>query len=162
MTGMSMDAVDVDAACLLSAVRVLNPGLDENIASELSSIGTFAPMLERCKALNLLPPELTLKEAEKRLQIYRAIIYATGLYRPGALSFPVHLFAVANELSGADPSHGWQGLLGKWLHIQPVSGTHIKLMEPPHVQELAKRVAAALQALPATKQASLDEYCYID
>jgi amino acid adenylation domain-containing protein len=143
------DAIDV--AFLLSAVHVLNPGLDEKIASELSAIGQFGLMLEHCKALHLLPLELSLDEAEKRLQIYRAIIHATRLYRPAALSFPVHLFAVADELSGTDPSHGWQGLLGKWLRIQPVSGTHIKLMEPPHVQALAQRVATALQAAEAER-----------
>jgi thioesterase domain-containing protein len=145
MTGMSMDAVDVDAACLLSAVRVLNPGLDEKTASELSAIGAFAAMLARCKALNLLPPELTLKEAEKRLKIYRAIMEAARIYYPGSLPFPVHLFAVAGG-QGGDLSHGWQGLLGKWLHIRSVSGTHIELMEPPHVQVLAQRLAAALNA----------------
>jgi thioesterase domain-containing protein len=127
-------------------VHVLNPGLDEAMASELAAIGQFGPMLERCQTLNLLPLELSLDEAEKRLKIYRAIIHATRRYRPVALSLPVHLFAVEGELSGNDPSRGWLGVLGKWLHILPVSGTHIKLMEPPHVQALAQRVTAALQA----------------
>jgi thioesterase domain-containing protein len=137
---------EVDVAFLLSAVHVLNPGLDEALASELAAIGQFGPMLERCQTLNLLPLELSLDEAEKRLKIYRAIIHATRRYRPEALSFPVHLFAVEGDSSGNDPSHGWQGLLGQWLHLQPVSGTHIRLMEPPHVRILAQRVAAVLQA----------------
>jgi thioesterase domain-containing protein len=141
---------EVDVAFLLSAVHVLNPGLDEAVASELAAIGQFGPMLERCQTLNLLPLELSLGEAEKRLKIYRAIIHATRRYRPEALSFPVHLFATESELSGDDPSHGWQGLLGNWLHVQPVSGTHIKLMEPPHVQVLARQVTAALQAAEAS------------
>ncbi|MDR0842620.1 MAG: amino acid adenylation domain-containing protein [Acidobacteriota bacterium] len=142
----------IDAAFLLSAVHVLNPGLDAKIAAELSAIGQIGqlgPMLEHCKTLNLLPVELSLAEAEKRLKIYRAIIQASRVYRPATVSFPVHLFAVEGDLFGNDPSRGWQDLLGQWLSLQFVSGTHIKLMEPPHVQALARQVTAALQAAEA-------------
>jgi amino acid adenylation domain-containing protein len=140
-------SVDIDTAFLLAAVQVLNPGLGDSVVAELGEIEDFGQALARCKALNLLPQELSLSEAENRLKLYRAIIHAAQEYRPEPLQTAVHLFSANGDpTTGSDSSHGWRPLLGKHLKVRLISGTHIKLMEVPHVRLLAVRMAVVLKA----------------
>lgn len=50
----------------------------------------------------------------------------------------------------ADAHDGWRDLIRGKLEIRPISGQHFEIVDPPHVQVLARELADALQRAQAT------------
>ena len=152
----------VDAAFLLTLVRALNPALGEDSALELTSMGNFEALLERCRILSLLPSGLGFDSPEKRLTTHRLIRRLAQSYCPGPLPVPVHLFVAEHGMSARTTKDGaalgWTATLGTALQLKLVSGIGIRILETPHVQVLAVRMATVLNDLETSGPPSVPAY----
>ena len=79
---------------------------------------------------------------------------ATRRYVPKPYSGPIALMrASAGPANYPDPRLGWRELVGDGLEVHTVPGDHITMLAEPHIQVLAERLAACLDA-PQTVKAS--------
>lgn len=98
---------------------------------------------------------LTKREIQRGLQVYRANLLAHTTYQPqSAVSFPIALFRArelmvfdmlpTEDMTNADPTWGWQPLTKGKFDYRIVPGNHITMIEEPHVQHLAEQIQASL------------------
>ncbi|HET7863544.1 MAG TPA: condensation domain-containing protein, partial [Burkholderiaceae bacterium] len=118
----------------------------------LGESGSIAAMLALCQAEALVPRELPRDLDAHLLRRHLAVAYAIGRIVGGratrAIPGDVWLFSAEDE-PRADPSLGWARLLGARLHQVPLKGTHLSLVERPHVEALGAAMAAALATVSA-------------
>jgi thioesterase domain-containing protein len=128
-------------------LRSLQPDLAESRMSELLLLGNVDIAMDHCRQAGWLPPDFA-EELSWRNQRTQNLYRAFCSYRPQRVSIPVHLLN-ADIPDGADPSQGWQAVVGDGLRIEPIGGTHDSIMEEPYVQKLATVVACRLADIEA-------------
>ncbi len=112
-----------------------------------ASAGTWREMLERARKRDLLPPryrDADLGEIERDIAVRNAYLKAWLDYRPAPIGLRVHLY-VASEEHHPAPDLGWSDAIGgRHLAIERVGGDHFSMLQPPHVQALARELRGAL------------------
>jgi thioesterase domain-containing protein/aryl carrier-like protein len=127
---------------LREVLRSLQPNLEESRSSELSLLGSVDMAIDHCQQAGWLPPGSTqelLWRYRRTWNLYMAFVK----YRPQRLPIPVYLYS-ADIPDCADPSQGWQAVAGDDLWIERIGGTHMSIMEEPHVCKLAESLAHTL------------------
>jgi len=120
---------------------------------------TEEELIDRMLAASLLPLGTRKEYFRHFLDVYRANAMAAARYRPimDALPVTLTLFRADEpdaELSGApdgrdgaseDDALGWGKFVAPQPHLLTVPGTHITMLDEPHVQELARRIEQRLE-----------------
>ncbi|NBD13843.1 MULTISPECIES: thioesterase domain-containing protein [Corallococcus] len=85
------------------------------------------------------------------LNAYAMNSAAVFRYKPRPYTGRVTLFRTRADsaLHGRDPSWGWGRLAQGGVDVHAIDGNHMTLLKPPHVQSLAAKVKACLEALDA-------------
>jgi len=126
---------------LLQADDDLHAHPDDNPRHALEMAKHVGQLQERCERMNLLPKHLSLEQVQERLRIYRKCIQAVQQYDAPPLSAPLYLFAVQDS---SEQDRGWSPLVRGQLHIEVVDGTHVSMIQMPHVRRLAQAMSGAL------------------
>jgi thioesterase domain-containing protein len=77
-------------------------------------------------------------------ETFRRNLGALVAFRPGLYEGPVDWFR-AGATRAQEPQEGWAGLAAGGLTVHPVPGDHHSILRPPHVDELAQRLRAAIE-----------------
>jgi thioesterase domain-containing protein len=97
----------------------------------------------------VLPADFGVDELSRHLLVFSANARALADYRPGAYPGSVLLLlAEGREAETADPAALWGALAGR-LTTERIPGNHYTLVRRPHVERLAERLAARLEARKA-------------
>ena len=119
--------------------RSLGFSLDD--LRQLSLEESLAALLERARALELVPDELELAELQGLFELYRANLSALFAYEPRAYAGKVTIFSSAAPDS--DPAHGWTHYAPN-LNVIEIEGDHYSIINGPPVKVLAARLGELL------------------
>lgn len=103
-------------------------------------------ILRRAQQSLLLPPGIELSEIRHLFNIFKINIQAMQKYVPQPSPVPVTLFKTgANSDDNPQFSKTVWSILSP-THIHPVPGNHFTMMQEPHVEILARKLKACLDA----------------
>src|SRR6185312_7852612 len=105
----------------------------------LMSMRNARHMLDYCKESGLLPVAIDLVQIGSWARIYGVLRAAAMKYEAMPLSVPTYLFVPAED----PDDNGWRAVLGDSLHIEKVTGTHLSMIQQPHVRILAEALSRA-------------------
>jgi amino acid adenylation domain-containing protein len=123
---------------------------------ELTQLNDIAQFLEVAKARKYCPSFVTIEDMHRLIKNYRLIPEITDRYSPATLPLTVHFFDAEDVLPNR--SRDWEPLIGHNVRRQVIGGTHITIMQPPHIQRLADAMSEALENAADSKRA-MPDYC---
>ncbi|MGW2803338.1 non-ribosomal peptide synthetase [Streptomyces sp. NPDC001269] len=134
-------------------------GADAGLAAEemesLDDEQLIAALVRQSHQAGRLPGRVESTAVRRMVAVARANAVAAGRYRPGAtIGADVHLLTVSEshptlKSPDVDPV-AWQALTHGHVHRVPVPGNHHDMVHPPHVGELAARIAEIARSLHGT------------
>lgn len=136
---------DSETISLVERYFGISFGSMESLAG-LSKDEQLAFVLKQAKSAGLMPVELDVSRARRFVTVVRSDLRATQNYElrryPGRIVF----FKASETLAGAsfDPAMGWSEWASGGVEVHIVPGNHATLMYEPHVEVLAKELAACL------------------
>ena len=101
----------------------------------------------------LVPMETRYAYFDRFIAIYRANVMAAATYQPRVIPMNISLSlfsardadqALQRHTASNDPLQGWQGYVSTPVRHHVVPGTHISMLLPPNVGELAAMLSAEL------------------
>ncbi|MFF7188478.1 amino acid adenylation domain-containing protein [Streptomyces sp. NPDC008222] len=134
-------------------------GADAGLAAEemesLDDEQLIAALVRQSHQAGRLPGRVESTAVRRMVAVARANAVAAGRYRPAArIGADVHLLTVSEShptLKGPDVDPvAWQALTRGHVHRVPVPGNHHDMVHPPHVGELAARIAEIARSLHGT------------
>jgi len=91
--------------------------------------------------------EMDIETMRRYLAVGLALMKALPTYSVSALSVPVHLFTAVEERGRPDPTLGWRDVIGDHLRVTVTGGTHMTMMEAPHIEHLGRALSCSLHAV---------------
>ncbi|HWW72358.1 MAG TPA: amino acid adenylation domain-containing protein [Duganella sp.] len=136
-------------------IKTLMQWVPENLATSSDIVafqreGNVGGILAALQQAGLLASEID----EERVLRHLAVMHATRLaqltYKAVAISVPITLFAAAETTAefGAEQCHGWKEVAGENIHVVPVPGAHLTILEQPHIKALGQALSDALKNPP--------------
>jgi thioesterase domain-containing protein len=136
--------------------ELLVRGLDEQFlqavplsADELRGLdtrGQVAVVMEKARQAGRLPADLDERRAVGVVEVFKANLRAARLWQPRPYPGQVTVFRAADsDRLVLDGTGGW-GSLAAAADVVTVPGDHLRMVAPPHVDELARALRAALEA----------------
>ncbi|WP_323135334.1 non-ribosomal peptide synthase/polyketide synthase [Dyella silvatica] len=119
-----------------------HPAYDELIA--LAKRKDSDAMIAVCRREALLPASFDMALVKRILALYQAGAGAAESYQAPAAAMTVNFFA-ADRYEGEDLALGWGGLLGPWLEVTSIGGSHYSIVQPPHIKKLAREISAKIK-----------------
>ncbi|MFI6019882.1 amino acid adenylation domain-containing protein [Streptomyces sp. NPDC051287] len=121
-------------------------GLSSDEMDDLDDNALIAALVRQSHQDGRLPDRIESTAVRRMVEVARANGEAAGRYRPGAVVHAdVHLLTVSEShptLKSPDVDPGaWQALTRGRVRTVPVPGNHHDMVHPPHVAELAARIA---------------------
>lgn len=114
----------------------------------LSSEDLLPFAFERLRDTEKFPKAFGMEHFRTFVQVFKTNWKAQGRYGfRGTLEAPVAVFLASDTSRSAGWSelgHGWDGIVTQLSKVYSVPGTHVTMVERPHVTELAKKVQEAL------------------
>jgi thioesterase domain-containing protein len=113
------------------------------LADENPAVEAF---VRACQERSLIPAGLSIDEVRRYLDRGRSNALAERTYLATPIPIPLHLFAVEDG-GDAGPLRNWEAILPtRQIRTIPVPGTHLSMMESPHIASLGKALSEALSA----------------
>jgi amino acid adenylation domain-containing protein len=127
----------------------LSPAQIQDVADALSEAQTedyMSFMLERAKAANIIPHDMSLAHLRQRYRVFKANIDAARSYRPANYPVSVALFRAEERDSDTqtDATLGWSRLGLEHIEVYDTPGSHLTIMQEPYVSVLAERLAECI------------------
>jgi thioesterase domain-containing protein len=116
------------------------PKMDESQRQTLLTMRSLSHLLDYCKESGLLPRALNLVQVEPWARVYNLLYTAVRKYEALTLSVPTYLFVPDDDRD----DKGWRAVLDDNLRIEKVDGTHISMIQQPHVRTLGQSMSRAL------------------
>ncbi len=113
--------------------------------AEMDSREQITAILERAKAANKIPPDVTPAQIAQMLRVFQANFAAMLSYQPQTYSGPVTFLNAASSPNRQQPDRGWAEWIAGPLQIVELPGDHFSLVRQPHVQTLARQLRTCLQ-----------------
>jgi thioesterase domain-containing protein len=143
----------IDDASLLASFALhlgLSPGQIHDVADAISEAQPedyLSFMLERAKAANIIPHDMSLAHLRQQFRVFNANIHAARSYRPANHPASMSLFRAEERPSDthADTTLGWSQLGVENIEVYDTPGNHLTIMREPYVSVLAERLAACIK-----------------
>ncbi|MES1241581.1 MAG: non-ribosomal peptide synthase/polyketide synthase [Acidobacteriota bacterium] len=133
-------------AAYIGSLRGVDLRLTSDGLAEAGPDGAFALLLERLRAVDLLPPGGGEEQIRRVLDVYRANSRAARAYAAGPYADRVTLLR-----TGTDSLRdlGWGRITGGPVEVHALPGEHLTLLAEPHVHALAQRLRVDLAEVPS-------------
>ncbi|MET0647733.1 MAG: amino acid adenylation domain-containing protein, partial [Pyrinomonadaceae bacterium] len=143
------EVVTDDAKLLAHLARSYKMSLPDDDVSWLDSDEQVERVLERAKKAHLLPPEVGALWLRRLLELHRNSLSAVLDYEPAIYPGRITLFRAGRGAArdSAPDDWGWGRLSAEPVSIHAVPGDHHTMLSEPHVQTLARLLAAQLEAV---------------
>jgi len=118
---------------------------------DLSQDKRLAYVVEEGRRLQALPPDFTLDDAHRYIEIFRRNFTAGLRYEPLACGAAVTLFVATEdgEPEGDDPTWGWSAYAGGGVEVIGIPGNNASMLRSPQVEVFAAKLGAALDRAEA-------------
>jgi len=118
---------------------------------DLSPDKRLAYVVEEGRRLQALPPDFTLEDAHRYIEIFRRNFTAGLRYEPLACGAAVTLFVATEdgEPEGDDPTWGWSAYAGGGVEVIGIPGNNASMLRSPQVEVFAKKLGNALDRAEA-------------
>lgn len=137
--------------------------LSYEVLKSLSHEAQLNYLLERMQAVNILPPDIGIKQLCGLVKVYKT--HTQILYQPTE----VYPNQITCFISKEAPDHSsedledlrlsWDKFSAKSTDIHVVPGSHLTMMSEPHVQTLAKQLRTCIQQAQKVDSRYTLEYC---
>lgn len=142
--GFRFEAGDAEAAAL-AARRIghmlgmpIELDADADSIKDLDALALCDVLLDKIEALGLPVGESSRAQARTIVAVREASLRAWRAYRPAPLDAPnTHVWLARAEDAPADWTLGWDALIPHNLTRRTVGGTHVGMMDEPHLSALA-------------------------
>jgi thioesterase domain-containing protein len=135
----STEPLSISRAEMLVELLTDKVQLDVDELEGLSDQQQMQHIVSKGKAVNVFPNSFDVRQAEQILDVILANDAASHTYRPQAYTGNTTLIRPQQELlKDADKSAGWSDLVQGQLSIESISGSHLTMLDEPHVKQLAK------------------------
>ncbi|NER04629.1 MAG: hypothetical protein F6K17_19455, partial [Okeania sp. SIO3C4] len=98
-------------------------------------------ILQEAKRLNILPPDISVKQMGRLFEVFKANLKAMHEYLPSPYSGRTVLFCASDEVS----QRGWSSLATEAMEIYTIPGDHYGVLREPGVGVLAKQLETCLE-----------------
>ncbi|HEU4963351.1 MAG TPA: amino acid adenylation domain-containing protein [Bacilli bacterium] len=149
MANTQVEQEDIDALQERSLVKQAAAllGLDHALFVGLGEEEALEKALEHAESSQIFPEGVTLQTFRRKLTVAMQNGIAAFGYRPaGSLKADIHLFRVSAQVPGVSRPHPlveaalWNDQTEGQVHVIPVRGHHLSMVQPPHVELLAKEM----------------------
>jgi amino acid adenylation domain-containing protein len=128
----------------------LSPAQMRDVADALSEAQPedyLSFMLERAKAANIVPEDMSLAHLRQQFRVFNANIHAARGYRPANHPASVALFRAEERASDTqtDATLGWGQVGVGNIEVYDTPGSHLTIMQEPYVSVLAERLAKCIK-----------------
>ncbi|AUB35489.1 Non-ribosomal peptide synthetase component F [Nostoc flagelliforme CCNUN1] len=141
-----------DIGSILEELYEKSLELSYEILKSLTPEAQLHYLQERMQAVNLLPPDIGIKQLRGLVQVYKAhtqIVYQPKEVYPSQITCFIssEMPDKSSEISEGleDLRLGWDKFSAKFLDIHIVPGSHLTMMSEPHVRILAERLRTCIQ-----------------
>jgi amino acid adenylation domain-containing protein len=132
----------------LIGIAVRQLGMNREDLKGIDEEQGIALVMERAKALNLMPPDAVADSIHRRIRMMTNNEGALRSYKySGRIRSAIHLFRALEVQSGSHPAveaEEWDRRTTGGVHIAALPGDHHTLLNPPHVFALAEQMNAIL------------------
>jgi amino acid adenylation domain-containing protein/non-ribosomal peptide synthase protein (TIGR01720 family) len=126
--------------------------LDRETLTSLTPDRQLIYFQERLKASNLLAPDVGIEQLRGLIQVYKNQVQM--IYQPKEIYHHQITFFMSSKdeaeeesESSGNPALGWNKFCTKPLDIHTIPGSHFTMLNEPHVQVLAERLANCIDRL---------------
>jgi thioesterase domain-containing protein/acyl carrier protein len=127
--------------------------LSYEVLKSLSHEAQLNYLQERMQAVNLLPPDISIKQLRGLVQVYKTnarIVYQPKEVYPSQITCFISSDEMSDQSSETDEGvedsrFAWDKFSAKSPDIHIVPGTHLTMMSEPHVRILAERLRTCIQ-----------------
>ncbi|MCA1566084.1 MAG: amino acid adenylation domain-containing protein [Acidobacteria bacterium] len=121
--------------------------ISEERLQQCSPEELLAYVSEQARASEIMPPDMELSDLSRRFRVFKSNVRAMLGYVPQPYAGRVALFTAGKDSQErCDPSYGWSRLATAALEVHGVPGDHFTMVRRPHVETLAARLNACLDA----------------
>lgn len=142
---LDLDALLYEAA-LAQELRI--PVTDEEIRS-LPPDRRLPLVIERGLKLGVLPQGFRVADAAHYLRRFQATFQAYGTYELADCEARITFFPsevlTSHEAYGQDSTLGWGRLSRSGVDVHPMTGNHVTMLRPPHVEPLARQLLKSIE-----------------
>jgi thioesterase domain-containing protein len=104
-----------------------------------------ACLVEKAREAGIAPPDVTLAQAQRLVEVYQANMLSYQDYRPTPYGGFVTLFRAEGASDAGPTDLGWHKLVEDRIEVIPIPGDHISIItDESNVQVLAKQLWACL------------------
>nr|WP_323872207.1 non-ribosomal peptide synthetase [Xenorhabdus sp. 18] len=121
---------------------------DEQTLNELHQLSTLEQIVDYSIKHQWLPADIKREDILLRLYTAEMTTQLGQAYVAKKSSLAVHLYT-ADELVNDDVWRGWHDIVGHDSVLYPIGGTHLSIMHPPLLNQIADSITENLQAVPA-------------
>ncbi len=128
------------------AAMSLVAGADEHLRQRLkvfADADDVAGLIEEAQAGKLLPKYWSRDDVVRHFKVMHATIAASATYAMPALQLQTNLFT-AEYGDGRGSADDWYSLLGNYLNVVHIGGTHTSLVERPLIASVGSAISSAL------------------
>lgn len=141
---MPVLATEDDTAILVYLLGVgFNVSLSMDILQKLEPEDQLLYFLDQVKIANrVVPPDFGLPQIRQFLHLFKVHAQAMRNYIPQTYQGKIIFFRATeeNEVNAKNPELPWIEVAGSGVEVHEVSGNHITMNYPPHVQMMAKQL----------------------
>jgi amino acid adenylation domain-containing protein len=145
---VSTQSIDLELSVLRLYVEYLFPKMDDSQRQTLLAMDSPTHLLDYCKESGLLPRALNLMHVEEWARTYNILHTAVKKYVAVPLSVPTYLFVPDDDRN----DRGWRAVLDGNLRIEKVGGTHISMIQQPHVRTLGQAMSRDLEVAESSRR----------
>jgi thioesterase domain-containing protein/aryl carrier-like protein len=145
---VSTQSIDLELSVLRLYVEYLFPKMDDSQRQTLLAMDSPTHLLDYCKESGLLPRALNLMHVEEWARTYNILHTAVKKYVAVPLSVPTYLFVPDDDRN----DRGWRAVLDDNLHIEKVGGTHMSMIQQPHVRTLGQAMSRDLEVAESSRR----------
>ncbi|MBW4630461.1 MAG: amino acid adenylation domain-containing protein [Iphinoe sp. HA4291-MV1] len=141
-------------ASLFERIYGKSLNLSEEALKVLDPMEQLNYFKEQLQIVNLLPPDVGIKQLRGLMQVYKTNFQTVSVYMPQAI-YPAQVAFFKASESNANSEIldelglGWNKFSAQPLDIHLVPGDHITMLNEPHVQVLAERLRACIKQVQA-------------
>jgi amino acid adenylation domain-containing protein len=119
-----------------------HPAHDELMA--LVDSKDIGALVSACQREALLPEHLDMAMVRRVLAVYQAGAKAAAAYEAPPAGVKVTFFA-ADRTPDEDVTFGWGDLLGEYLEVTRIGGSHLSIVKPPRIDKLAREISGRIK-----------------